>query len=57
MDGIVFQSDQERREYAMLKARLFLEFKPSGRSQEKVVTSATKALFKLGRVQRLSVNN
>jgi hypothetical protein len=39
-------------DYVKLKAGLFAEYKPRGRSQEKLVKSVSKTLWKLKRAQR-----
>jgi hypothetical protein len=49
--GIQFLPGENPQDYAKLKAGLFAEFKPCGRSQEKLMESVTKALWKLKRAQ------
>jgi hypothetical protein len=50
-----FMPGEDPQDYVTLKADLFAEYKPCGRSQEKLVTSVSKALWKLKRVQRSSL--
>jgi hypothetical protein len=47
-----FRQDEIQQEYTRLRAALFAEHKPCGRSQEKLMESVTKALWKLKRAQR-----
>jgi len=53
--GINFLPGEDPQHYAKLKAGLFAEHKPCGRSQEKLMESVTKALWKLRRAQRLGL--
>jgi hypothetical protein len=56
MDGIRFQSGEGPQDYTKLKAALFAEYKPRGRSQEKLMKSVAKALWKIGeRNDRVSI--
>jgi hypothetical protein len=50
--GINFLPGEDPQDYMKLKAALFAEHKPRGRSQEKLVKSVAKALWKIGRAQR-----
>jgi hypothetical protein len=45
MHGIRFQSGEDPQDYTKLKAALFAEHKPRGRSQEKLMESVAKALL------------
>jgi hypothetical protein len=47
-----FLPSEDPQDYAKLKAALFAEYDPCSRSQEKLVMSVTKALWKLRRAQR-----
>ena len=52
MDGINFQSNEDPEEYAKLKTQLFNEYRPSEPSEEKLLASIAKALWKVRRAQR-----
>jgi hypothetical protein len=56
MTEIIYLPGENPQDYAKLKADLFAQFKPCGCSEEKLVTSVSKALWKLKRVQRLSLD-
>ena len=47
MSGINFLPGEDPQDYVKLKADLFAQLKPCGRSEEKLVTSVSKALWKL----------
>jgi hypothetical protein len=53
---INFLPGEDPQDYAKLKAGLFAEHEPCGRSQEKLMESVTKALWKLRRAQRLGLH-
>ncbi len=52
MIGVNFLPSEDPQDYVKLKSRLFAEFKPCGRSQEKLMKSVAKAIWKLQRAQR-----
>jgi hypothetical protein len=52
---INFIPGEDPHDYVKLKAGLFAEHKPCGRSQEKLMESVSKALWKLKRAQRSSL--
>lgn len=56
MHGLNFLPSEDPQDYVKLKSRLFAEFKPFGRSQEKLMKSVAKAIWKLQRVQRLGLH-
>jgi hypothetical protein len=54
---INFLPDERPQDYVKLKAALFAEFKPCGPSEEKIVTSVAKVVWKLKRAQRSRPNH
>jgi hypothetical protein len=56
MSNIHFLPDEDPQEYEKLKAGLITEYKPLGRSEEKIISAIAKALWRVRRVQRSRLN-
>ncbi len=57
MSEINFLPDERPQDFEKLKTTLYAEFKPIGPSEEKIVTSVAKVIWKLKRAQRARTNH
>jgi hypothetical protein len=55
--NILIRPGENPQEFEKLKADLFSEYKPSRRSEEKILSSIASALWRMQRLQRLRLSN